>query len=113
MRLGVVVVLRVPGGIVHHLTVRGVLVRRAGRGHLLTVRLANGGNVAETLSGGRLQVTLWRGRRLVGRLGTPPWEILPRSEALLELRCRPWLEGRLMARVTWQGRARVFRVHLG
>jgi hypothetical protein len=95
-RIGVLVVLRVPGAVVHRLTVTGIraLARRR-----LAVSLRNRGNVAELLQPGRLTVTLWRGRRVVARLHPTTRELLPRTRGLIELRYRGLVSGRLTARV--------------
>jgi hypothetical protein len=111
-RIGVLVVLRAPGAVVHRLAVTGV---RALRGRRLAVSLRNDGNVTELLQPGRVIVTLWRGRRLVARLRPAARELLPRTRGLIELRYRAGLHGRLTARVELAARRplrRAFRVRL-
>jgi hypothetical protein len=74
VRLGVLVVVRVPGKIVHRMRLIGV---RAVHGRV-EVRLANRGNVVE-----RVHVVVRTGERVVARARR---ELLPRSKALLALR---------------------------
>ena len=99
VRLGVVVVLRVPGKIVHRVAFLGVQARKIGKRRLLTVRLANRGNVAELLGAGRVVVTLWRGGKLLARLPAPPRELLPQSRGLVEVSYRGPIRGTVVCRV--------------
>ena len=99
MRLGIVVVLRVPGHVVHRLALLGVRAQRAGRRRLLTFRVANRGNVAELLGGDGSAVTLWRGGRLLTRLRVAPRELLPRSRGVVELAYRGPLRGLVFCRI--------------
>ncbi len=99
VRLGVVVVLRVPGKIVHRVRLLGVAAKKAGNRRLLTVRLANRGNVAELLGGGRVVVTLWRKGKLVARLQAAPRELLPQSRGLVEVTYRGPIRGAVICRV--------------
>jgi hypothetical protein len=110
VRLGVLVVLRVPGRIVHRLTVEAVRVRGPSGRRVLMVRLANRGNVTEALARARFTVELRRGKRLLGRLHGPRTEILPHGRALVELPCRTPLHGLVTTRVAWPGGARTFRL---
>lgn len=98
VRLGVVVVLRVPGKVVHSLRVLGVRARK----RVVTVRLANRGNVAELLKGGRVVLTLWRHGRLLAKLAVPPRELLPKATGLLEFHYRGKARGAVVARVGWR-----------
>lgn len=86
MRLGVVVVLRVPGQIVRRLEPVRLIVHRTKGKRTLVLTLANRGNVTETLPAGRLTVTLWKGRRQLARFRPPPRELLPHARALFDLR---------------------------
>ena len=99
MRLGVVVVLRVPGRILHRLTLVTVRVRRAGRIRVVAVTLANRGNVTEVLPPGRLTITLWRSGQRVARLATTARELLPRTRAIADLHYRGRARGAVVARV--------------
>ena len=95
MRLGIVVVLRVPGRVVHRLH----LLRVRTKGRLITVRLANRGNVAEELTGGRVVMTLWRRGKEVGHVAAPARELLPGTMALIEFRYRGPVRGAVSARL--------------
>lgn len=97
MRLGVRVVVRVPGRIVRRLEVRGVRVRRSG---ILDVSVANRGNVTERL---RLTVTLLRRGRRIAVLRAAARELLPRARAVLGLRYPSSLRGRVTALVELRG----------
>jgi hypothetical protein len=112
VRLGVIVVLRVPGRIVHRVALLGVRAKRIGGKRVLTVRLANRGNVAELLSGGRVVVTLWRRSRLIARLSAAPRELLPRSHGVLEVSYRGPVRGAVICRVGGRGPWPPFRVRL-
>jgi hypothetical protein len=84
MRLGVVVVLRVPGRVVHRLSVPRVSIARG----LLRVTVANRGNVTEQLTGTRIVVTVRRGVTVLARLSPTARELLPHSSGVLTLRLR-------------------------
>lgn len=99
VRLGVVVVLRVPGRIVHKLSVLGVAARPVGLKRLLTVRFANRGNVTEVLGGGRVVVTLWRRGKLLAKLPAVTRELLPRSRGVVEVTYRGPIRGPVICRV--------------
>jgi hypothetical protein len=99
LRLGVVVVVRAPGKVVHRVEAVAVHSRRAGRGRRLEVLLANRGNVTETVRGSCASVTLQRGARLVARLRAPRRELLPRTRGLVDLRYAGRVRGRVAARV--------------
>lgn len=101
VRLGVVVVLRVPGRIVHRLSVVRVHARRAGRSRLLVVRIANRGNVTE-LPGGRVVVTLWRRHRLIARLHARLAEVLPGASADVVVRYAGRVRGPVAVGVGWK-----------
>jgi hypothetical protein len=112
VRLGVVVVLRVPGKIVHRLKVLGVSANRAGRNRLLTVRFANRGNVAELLGRDNASVTLWRRGRLLARLPAAARELLPRTRGVVEVRYRGPVRGAVICRVGGKVPGPPFRVKL-
>jgi hypothetical protein len=99
VRLGVVIVLRVPGKVVHRVKLLGIGTRKLGKRRLVTVRLANRGNVAEVVGGGKVMVTLWRRGKLVARLPTPPRELLPQSRGLVEVTYRGPVRGVVTCRV--------------
>jgi hypothetical protein len=112
MRLGVVVVLRVPGRVVHRLTVLGIRSRVAGRRRLLSVRLANRGNVTELVGGQGLAVTLWRRGKRLTKLQVPPRELLPRTRGLLEVTYRGPIRGAVVCRLGDRSRGPAFRLNL-
>lgn len=99
LRLGVVVVLRVPGRLVRRLQPSGLVVRHKRGTRTLVLALANRGNVTETLAPGRLTITLWKGRRRIARFLPPPRELLPHTRALFDLRYRKKARGVMRALV--------------
>jgi hypothetical protein len=119
MRIGIVVVVRVPGRIVHRVRIGGLRVRRLGRARLLELGIANRGNVSETLAPGCLVVSLRRDGRLLARLRAAPRGLLPRSRGIVEVRYRGAVRGLTAVRVEARRRAscprfprRVFRIRL-
>jgi hypothetical protein len=80
MRVGVRVVIRVPGTIVRRLRIERLRVLR---GRRLEVTLANAGNMTEELARGRLRVELRRAGRLLARLHAPRRELLPHARAVV------------------------------
>jgi hypothetical protein len=96
MRVGVVVIVRVPGVLVHGVGVRGLHVRRRG---VLDLSLANRGNASERIAPGRLRVTLVRRGRVLARLRPVPRELLPGTRGVAELRYPARIRGRVEARV--------------
>jgi hypothetical protein len=116
LRVGVVVVLRVPGRVVHRLEPRTLRVERRGRRRLLELLVVNHGNVSERIGGRRLRLVLVRGGRRLAMLRSQPRELLPRSAGIAEFVYRGTLRGRLLARVELASRGRVrartFRVRL-
>jgi hypothetical protein len=112
MRIGVRVVVRVPGRVVRRLVVRGLGVRRSGRARLLVVALQNTGNVTETLPRGRLAVVL-RIRGRATRLLARRRELLPRSSAVVSVVYRGRHRGVAAVTVEIGGRAvRTFRIRV-
>lgn len=99
MQVGVVVVVRVPGRIVHRLDIRLVRVRRQGRRRTIVVTLRNGGNVREVLPRRRVRVVLRRGRRLLATLLPARRELLPHAVGVLSLRYRGGARGWVRASV--------------
>ena len=119
VRLGVVVVIRVPGKIVRRLDLRGLHVRRRGRARALEILIANRGNVTETVGRGCVTVSLRRNGRVLARLSPAPRPLLPRTSGIAEVRyggpVRGWVSARvdvLAHRPCAQGRRRVFRIRL-
>jgi hypothetical protein len=112
MRIGVRVVVRVPGRVVRRLLVRGIAVRRSGRVRVIDVALANRGNVTETLPRGRIAVVV-RGRAGSDRLFARRRELLPHSRAVVSVTYRGLRRGLATATVEIDGRAvRTFRIRV-
>jgi hypothetical protein len=100
VRLGVVVMVRAPGTVVRRLQLRRLWVaRRRGGRRLLELRIANRGNVTETLA--RVHVTVSRvrtGRRLA-TLAASLRDVRPHSQGILEFRLRRRMHGAVSAHV--------------
>jgi hypothetical protein len=92
LRLGIRVVVRVPGRIVRRLELRGIRVRRGGSSRALAVTVTNRGNITERP---RLTLTLFRRGRRIAAVRTGARELLPRSTGIFEARYRGRLRGRL------------------
>ena len=113
MRVGLVVTVRVGRPRGRRLEVTGVRAGRAGRTAVIEVTLANRGDVIERLDAGRLEVTLRRRRRVVARLHYPRRWLLPRTSAVIRLRCSGALHRTVVARVALAGTvARTYRLRL-
>ena len=111
MRVGVRVVIRVPGAIVRRLRIER-LRRAAGR--RLEVTLANAGNVTEELARGRLSVELRRAGRPLARLYAPRRELLPHGRAVVSFGYPRRVRGAVTAVVAIRGGPqRSFRVRAG
>jgi hypothetical protein len=103
VRLGVLVLLRVPGRVVHRVTL-GSVTRR---GRVLELRVANRGNVAESLAGLAVEV---RRSGAVARLHAPPRELLPHAAGVVEVPCPRTCRGPLIVRAVLGTAARTYRV---
>jgi hypothetical protein len=109
LRVGVVVLLRVPGPIVRRLVPRALTVRRRGAIHVLELRLANRGNVTERLGRGGLQLELLRrGKSPVELRARRRIELLPHSAGIAEFVYRGRFRGFLRAAIM----GRSFRLRL-
>ena len=109
MRVGVRVVIRVPGAIVRRLRIERLRVR----GRRLEVTLANAGNVTEELARGRLRVELRRAGRLLARLHAPRRELLPHARAVVSFDSPRSVRGAVTAVVLIRdGPQRSFRARL-
>jgi hypothetical protein len=100
IRIGVVVVVRAPGRIVHRLQVAALRVRRVGGARVLELRAANHGNVDEWVGARRLVVELRSGGRLRARLHPGARRFLARSSGVLLARVPPFVHGRVRAVVS-------------
>jgi hypothetical protein len=96
MRLGVVVVVRVPGRVVHRL--QPLRLRAHGK-RTLELLVANGGNVTESITGACLRLELRRGKRVLVVVRPLPRDVLPRTRGLVVFRYAVKLHGRVTARI--------------
>jgi hypothetical protein len=76
-RIGVGVLVRVPGPIKRRLVIGRLTVRRVGRLDVLRVRIRNLGNINERLARGQVTVQLRRGRRLGATFRSRARSLLP------------------------------------
>lgn len=86
MRLGVVVVVRAAGVIVHRLELLRLRVRPPGRPRIVELLLANRGNVTELLDPRCLRVTVRRAGVPLAVLRPTMRRLLPRTRGIVELR---------------------------
>lgn len=100
VRIGVVVVVRVPGRIVHRVAIVGVRLRRSGRARLLEIHAANRGNVDEWFGAGRVVVVLRAGGGVKARLHPAARRFLARSNGVLLARVPAAALGRVRVVVT-------------
>jgi hypothetical protein len=119
MQVGVVVVVRVRGRVVHRLEIRSLRVERRGKRRTIVLTLRNRGNVAEVLPRRRVRVVLRRGRRLVAVLLPLRRELLPHAAGVLALRyaggAHGWVRASVELRRPRPGVAvlrRTFRIRL-
>jgi P pilus assembly chaperone PapD len=116
LRVGVVVLVRVAGTIVHRLEPRALSVHRDGATRLFSLRLANRGNVAERIRGARLELVLRRHGKWLATLRSRLVDLLPHSAGIAEFAYRGAARGRVRASVVIRpatiGRARSFGVTL-
>jgi hypothetical protein len=99
VRLGVVVLVRAPGTVVRRLVLRRLSVARRGGRRLLELRIANRGNVTETLARVRVTVSRVRTGRRLATLGASPRDVRPHSQGILEFRFRRRMRGPVSVRV--------------
>jgi hypothetical protein len=97
MRLGIVVVVRAPGRVVRRLVLGRLDVRRTRGARIVELRVANRGNITETLGKRRLRVWL-RQSRAVTRLDAAPRDLRPRTSGIVQLRYGGRLRGWVTAR---------------
>ena len=116
MEIGVVVVVRVPGAVVHRLALGRLSLRRHGARRLLELGIANLGNVTEPVGPGRLRVELLQRGRVVGRARPARRQLLPRSRGVEEIAYRGRVTGpvEVLVELTQGGRTmrRVFHLRL-
>ena len=112
LRIGVLVLARVPGRVVRKLVIGPLHVRAAGAARVFELSVRNAGNVAERLAPGRLALTLLRHGRAVARLRPPGRLVLPHGRALIAARFSGRLRGPATVRVTFGAFAHLFAVRL-
>ena len=93
LRLGVVVVARVPGPLVHRLVLGGLRVVRHRHATVVDVGVANRGNVDEWIGARRVSLELRRHRSVVATLWAVPRRLLARSGGLVRLACPRLVRG--------------------
>lgn len=99
VRLGVVVLVRAPGTVVRRLELLRLWVARRGGARVLELRVANRGNVTETLARVRSTVSRARTGRRLATLGAALRDVRPHSQGVLEFRLRRRLRGAANVRV--------------
>ncbi len=109
MRIGITVLVRVPGRIRHALVVRSLHVRRVAHRQLLELVVANAGNVVEWLRRGRVEVSLALHGRVIARLDPAARELLPRATAIFDLPYRAGVHGDVTAVVALGDRVKTLR----
>ena len=118
VRMGVVVVVRAPGAVVHRVELLALRVAPRGRARVLELVVANRGNVTESVGRARGTISLFRGGRRLARLAGEPREFRPGTKGLVQFRYRGPAHGVVTARVELTpdsgGRVlrRAFRVRL-
>ena len=116
LRVGVVVLVRVSGTIVHRLVPQALSVRRNAASRLFSLRLVNRGNVAERIGGGRLELVLLRHGKPLATLRARRLDLLPHSAGIVQFSYGGAARGSVLARVVFRratdGTARSFRLTL-
>jgi hypothetical protein len=93
IRIGVVVVVRVPGRIVQRVVLQAVRVRSRGRARVIEVSIADRGNVDEWVGARRLSITLIRNGRVLAHLRPVGRRFLARSSGVALARAPERLRG--------------------
>ena len=99
VRMGVVVVVRAPGDVVHRIELRALRVAPRGRARVLELVVANRGNVTESVGRARGTISLFRGGRRLARLVAEPRDFRPGTKGLVQFRYRGRAYGLVIARV--------------
>jgi hypothetical protein len=99
LRIGVSVIVRAGGRVLHRLAVRGLRVRSAGRACVLVASVANLGNSVERLPPGALVVALHAHGRVLARLRSASRELLPGGVAAVGLPYHGGVHGPVTAAV--------------
>jgi len=116
LRVGVVVLVRVSGTIVHRLVAQSLSVRRHRRTRVFSLRLANSGNVAERIDAARIKLVLSRRGKPFATLRVRRLDLLPHSVGIAEFSYRGRVRGVVVAHVNLRpsaiGPSRSFRLRL-
>jgi hypothetical protein len=99
VRMGVVVVVRAPGNVVHRVQLHALRVTPNGRARVLELVVANRGNVTESIGRARGTVSLFRGGRRLARLVAAPRDFRPGTKGVLQFRYRGRVHGLVTAQV--------------
>ena len=99
MRMGVVVVVRAPGVVVHQLRLGGLRVARVRGARFLDLAVANRGNVTESVLRSDATASLFAGSRRVAKVSAEPRTFRPRTHGVLEFRLPRKLARRAVVRV--------------
>lgn len=99
VRMGVVVVVRAPGAVVHRLDLRGLRVASRGRARMLELVVANRGNVTESVGRSQAALFLQRGGRRLAKLAAEPRVLRPGTKGIVLFRYRGALRGPVTALV--------------
>jgi len=97
LRLGVVVVARVPGRLVRRLVVGQLRIAHRPQSTVVDVVVANRGNVDEWIGARRLSIRLLRRGAPVATLWSAPRRLLARSQGLVRVSCPRIVHGRVTA----------------
>jgi hypothetical protein len=99
MRVGVVVVVRTPGTVVHRVAVGALRVDRAGGRNTLELVVANRGNVTESVARRDAIASLFVASRRVAKVSVDPRAFRPRTRGVLQFRLPRRLSGRVVVRI--------------
>jgi hypothetical protein len=115
VQIGVVVMVRVPGAVVHHLDVLGARVSRRRGTCVLEIALRNRGNVAERVGPRSLRVVLRRRGHARASLRPVARELLPGTRGIVAFRVPEWARGPAQLDVELPATRvrRAFRIQLG
>jgi len=97
MRIGVVVAVRAPGRLVHHLALRRLRIRHRRHVRTLELLVVNRGNVTERLGRERVSLLLRRAGHRLASLRPEARQLLPRTRGLIVFRYRGPARGAVSA----------------
>jgi hypothetical protein len=99
VRLGVVVLVRVPGKVARRLELRRLWAARRGGRRLLELQVANRGDVTEELAGVHVTVSRARTGRRLATLRAARRDVRPHTQGILEFRLGSRVHGAVTANV--------------